>query len=99
MEIVVTAHAIEQYRNKTFTPDAELEDQEICRRITNICKKGTRAGRKAGASVYKICYEGLAVVAKVSPNKIIAITYLGDREYQHWYKMQDRKTRRRAGCR
>lgn len=98
MQIIITQHAIDQYRNKTFGNN-ELSDEDIRSIIIQIAKKGTKAGRRAGDRTYKICHQGLAIVAQVLPDKIIVITYLGNPQYQNWYVRQDAKMRKRVACR
>lgn len=92
--IIVKYHAVEQYRKRAFA-SPNLTDQEIKNFLVNIVLNGTIKNRRPGEEIYKVSYQGHAVVLKISPNKKEIITYLGNETYQLWYKTQEYKIRRR----
>lgn len=96
MHIVVKQHVIDQYRNKTFNKSYPT-DNDIRQLVKNIITRGTRVCRRPGQNTYKVEYQGLAVVARYYKNKIVVITYLGNKKYQSWYNQQEVKKRLAVG--
>ena len=95
MNIIITQHAIDQYRAKTFN-DPDISDDKIRNLLMQIIKHGKTVERRVGKDVFKIRYQGLAVVARLSRGQAVVITYLGDPRYQHWYKKEDYKIKKRV---
>lgn len=96
MHIVVKQHVIDQYRNKTFNKSCP-SDNDIRQLTRNIILKGTRVCRRPGQNTYKVEYQNLAVVARYYKDKVVVITYLGNKKYQSWYNQQEVKKRLAVG--
>ena len=92
MQIIIKQHAIDQYKNKTFNK-SHPADNDIRQLIKNIILKGTRVCRRPGKDTYKVQYQGLAAVARYYQDKVVVITYLGNKKYQKWYSQQEVKRR------
>lgn len=95
-KIIIKKHAIDQYRNRTFSKH-ESTDLEIRNFLVKIAKKGEIFDKRPGENIYKVTHEGHGVIARITTSKIEIITYLGNAEYQFWYKRQKFKVKNRVG--
>ena len=90
MRIVVTDHAVTQYRNKLLQwycrdgPNDELKEK--LKTIVRYDKKG--AILPGNLIEYKKA--GMAVATRYKGNDIIIITFLGDKEWRGWWQRKER---------
>lgn len=95
MEIIITNHAVEQYRKKMYS---KLGDQEIRRTLEVTAERGTFVAKRPGGA-HSLKYNGLSIVAEKKNNKLIVITFLGNETYSNWSKNKEIRPRyRKAVC-
>lgn len=82
MLINVSTHSVEQYRNKML--DFTSSDERIRDILAEIIRKGAKIHNRPQACEIK--YRKLSVVAKIFPNEIVVVTFLGDERYRSWYR-------------
>jgi hypothetical protein len=93
MEVLVSDHAIERYRKRTFK--WHLSDKQIKMILTDVARQGTIQRRRPG-NAWEIVHNGISIVAEVNSNSIAVITCLGDTEYRKWAKKQEVAPKYRA---
>ncbi|MDI9467198.1 MAG: hypothetical protein QM343_04890 [Bacillota bacterium] len=96
MEIIITQHAIEQHRHRTF--GANVSDDEIKKLLTKAVKHGKKEVRRPpfNGNIFKVTYKDFSVVVDYRGGEAIVLTYLGTKEYQNWYHRNE--IRPRALC-
>lgn len=82
MLINVSSHSVDQYRNKMF--DFISTDEEIRDILAEVVRKGAKIHNRPQACEIK--YRKLSVVAKIFPNEIVVVTFLGDERYCKWFR-------------
>jgi hypothetical protein len=93
MKVVVSRHAVDQYRRKMFEPD--ITDEEATKILTAIARRGQivhlRPTKKDPriSPVFEFRYRNLFIVAEVTGNVIVVATFLGDQRYRAWAKTKE----------
>ncbi|NLB18632.1 MAG: hypothetical protein GX825_07900 [Syntrophomonadaceae bacterium] len=93
MRIIVSRHAVAQYRKKMFEPD--ITDEEATKILTAIARRGQivhlRPTKKDPrvSTVFEFRYRDLSIVAEVTGDMIVIATFLGDRRYRAWAKTKE----------
>lgn len=80
----------------------EVPRESIHRILTEIVVKGQRVCRRPsrdGCPNYELKYKGLSVNASFEPNRVVVVTFLGDRTYRGWAKEKEIKPRYPKGIR
>ncbi len=92
MEIIVTTHAIEQYQRRSFRDTTDNNAENL---LLMIARRGKKQSRRPpyDEQIYKVSYQGHAIVAKYQDKQITVITYLGNKRYQHWYEKNEIRPR------
>lgn len=92
MQTIVTLHAIEQYRRRSFS---NISDNDILTLLSAVARKGKKESRRPpyDQQIFKVSLQGHAIVAKYSRDRIIVITYLGNKKYQSWYQRAELRPR------
>jgi len=93
MEIVVTIHALNRYRERMF--DFTSTDEKIINRIKDIVCQGEQVFVRPSAhnNCREIQYRGVSVVIIQERHKIFVITCLGSRHYRKWFKEKNNHKR------
>lgn len=96
MDIIVTRHAIEQYRRRMF--DEQATDAEITKLLTKIARKGRKECRRPpfAGNVFKITYKEYSIIVDYR-EKPIVLTFLGNKRYQKWFYRTEIKPRALCG--
>lgn len=89
MKIIVTKHAIEQYRKKMFNFD--ISENEIRGILSSIARNGKQLCKRPTINnpVYEVNYQKLSIVVEYTKKTATVITFLGDRRYQNWARQQE----------
>jgi len=85
MEIIVSKHAIDQYRVKMFST---LSLKEIEKILVAIVRKGKDTGARPGGA-RGMQYNGIAIVVKKQEDKTVIITCLGNGAYRGWCRRNE----------
>lgn len=87
MTIIISNHAIEQYKKRMF--DFDKGDKEVSSILREIARKGEVICLRPTVTkktVYELKYHDLSIVAEVHKGKVTVITFLGDSLYRRWAK-------------
>ncbi len=83
MLINVSSHAIKQFHRKNFAK--EVTDEDARDLLFTIAKHGKIVHKRPDRAV-EIVHRYGAIAAKINHNSIVVITYLGDSQYQKWFR-------------
>ncbi|MCR4441941.1 MAG: hypothetical protein NUV48_07275 [Peptococcaceae bacterium] len=92
---MVSNHAITQYAKKMFL-GKEVSRETIRQILAEIVVKGQRVCQRPsrdGCSNFEVKYKGLSVNASFEPDRVIVVTFLGDRTYRGWAREKEIKPR------
>jgi hypothetical protein len=84
MEIVVTNHAVQRFRQRHFKA-FDWPEEQIRKTLESVVKHG-KVKKRCPGKVNEVVFQGLAIRMAHSKNKIIVITFLGNSTYQKWYR-------------
>ena len=86
MDIFVTRHAIERYRQRLF--DFKASDESISEILREIALKGKAISirRNNSNNCLEKKYKGVSIVSIHNHKKIVVITCLGEVAYRNWVK-------------
>lgn len=92
MQISVTKHAIERYRQRFF--DFTKFDAEIEILLKEVARKGKKVERRpvATGECIEVRYQGISVVILNQKDETVIVTCLGDTLYRKWIKNKDKKS-------
>lgn len=88
MELHVTKHAIDRYRERLC--DFSSLDKQIIKRLKEIAYQGTIGIEKPimGEEYVEVSAKGLSIVLLIKGKHTTVITCLGDATYRKWAKQQ-----------
>ena len=101
LNVIVSNHAITQYARKMFLC-GEMSRESIRQILAEIVVKGERICRRPprdGHPNFEVRYTGLSVNAAFEPDRIVVVTFLGDRVYRGWARDKEIKPRYPKGLR
>lgn len=84
--IIITNHAIEQYKQRARAWDET--DEQIDKELRLIAQRGS-VTRKCPGDRYEVTYNGDAVVAEIANKTISVVTFLGNKKYRHWFQKKE----------
>lgn len=86
MDVFVTRHAIERYRQRLF--DFKASDEAISEILKEIALKGKDIGirRDHRNNCLEKKYKGVSIVSMHNQTKIVVLTCLGETSYRNWVK-------------
>lgn len=89
MEVNITKHAIQRYRQRLF--DFRSSSSTIENKLKEIARKGKTMGLRLGAcsNCFEVKYNGIFIVIIYNLDKIVVVTCLGDENYRKWIKSQE----------
>lgn len=90
-EIIITPHAIQRYKERSYTSET-LPDEQINKTLSLIARKGSVTRRCPGGS-YEMTYNGDAIVAIIKEPQIKVLTFLGNKQYRQWFQKKEIKPR------
>lgn len=88
MDIHISKHAVNRYRNRLF--DYTSSEDDILNILMEIVKRGKRVGWRlsSGRVHMEMKHHGVSIVIMKSKDKIVVITCLGEDVYRKWTKHQ-----------
>lgn len=96
MEVYVTKHAIQRYRQRLF--DFTSSSSSIETILKEIAQKGkaTKFRISSWDNCLEVKYKGISIVTVNDLRRIVVVTCLGDICYRKWIKCQDHYIRGRV---
>lgn len=89
MNVIVSKHAVEQYRLKML---AKISDDEIQKILRVIAVRGKFIQQRPG-DAYSLEYNGLRIAVTNQNNTLRVITFLGNKKYSAWSMKNDIRPR------
>jgi len=86
MQIIITYHAINQYRQRM--QNQMLSDEEISISLKIACTQGRKICKKPGNG-WEIEYQGVYIIALFKKHRITVVTCLGNTQYRNWSRKQE----------
>ncbi|NLN49600.1 MAG: hypothetical protein GX154_11070 [Clostridiales bacterium] len=90
MNISITLHAIQQYKEKSREYD--LTDEQAKSTLMLIASRGSIICRRPD-DTYEVKYNGKSAVIKRNHELNVVITYLGDGKYRSWCRRTEIRPR------
>jgi len=87
MNVAVTHHAVEQFKNRVYA-SRNFKDEEIRKKLELTARRGKTIARRPGNALEK-CFENIHVVTMKQGNTVVVLTCLGDRQYRYWSRAKE----------
>lgn len=89
MDVVVTKHAVQRYRERLF--DYSSSDEEIEELLIMVARHGKRVLNRPSSfgDCFEVKHKDISIVLVNDHQDSIVLTCLGDRGYRKWIKSQD----------
>ncbi len=86
MEICVTKHSIQRYRERLF--DYSSSDEKIGQFLRKIALQGKLVCLRPNNwnNCFELKHKGISIVLLTSKDKAVVLTCLGDSRYRKWVK-------------
>lgn len=93
MLVEVKYHAMQQYYNRTFGSDFPIDTLEVEKFLKTIALRGAKEKKLPASNnqTFAVTFQSHTVVARFYRDKIVVITYLGNKQYQKWYKKSGKR--------
>lgn len=84
MDIIVTTHAVERYRERLF--DYKSSDERIVKTLEEAARRGKTVAIRphSDKTCSEVKYHGLAIVQIDQGDIVLVITCLGDERFRKW---------------
>lgn len=90
MNIIVTNHAVQRFKERVFTT-RKYNDEEVIKRLETVAKKG-KVIRKEPGNAKRIKFENIYVVTTNDRDgNYVVLTCLGDKKLVSWHTSELRK--------
>lgn len=89
MEIAITHHAIEQYKERTR--DWGMSDEKARKDLALIAERGTIV-RTVGNCNHMV-YNGMAIVVAQDKETRVVVTFMGNKKQRAWYNKNELRPR------